>query len=121
MLNPWTHSLRMLLPIAIALLATSAYADARPGSALTASRQRQADDQVDQQTPPPPRPAPCSQQQDCTNKCPPGSKGCTCAPAPDGHKVCVPSCSVDSDCPSIPGVQLKCHDAVCAPHPPAPR
>lgn len=69
--------------------------------------------------PPPPRPAACETEQDCVSACPPGASGCTCRPLPEIDTVCVPVCTTDADCPSLPaGPPLTCHDGACAPPPP---
>lgn len=69
--------------------------------------------------PPPPRPKACQSTDDCRDACPPDARGCTCAATPHGDKVCAPTCSADSDCPSVPGVPpLHCREGVCAPPPP---
>src|SRR5262249_17947454 len=60
-------------------------------------------------------PKACTTSADCTGACPPGSNGCTCAPVMNG-KACVPSCTVDMDCPAGPmGMPTTCKQGVCAP------
>ncbi|MBW2453587.1 MAG: hypothetical protein JRI68_03715 [Deltaproteobacteria bacterium] len=73
--------------------------------------------------PPPPRPQTCDSEEDCAEGCPPGSKGCTCHETPHGDTICVPTCSVDADCPALPhGLAMTCLEGgICAPpHPPPP-
>ena len=73
---------------------------------------------------PPPPPRPCEADADCAQACPPGSLGCACAATPHGHKVCVPTCGTDADCPSPPdGTKLACDEGMCHPTspPPGPR
>ena len=111
-------ALQALSPIAVLVLGLAACADASPAS-LAASEQELTSTDAGQ-PPPPPRPALCNAQSDCTDKCPPGSKGCACVDAPDGKKVCAPTCNADTDCPAVPVFELKCHDNVCAPPPPPP-
>jgi hypothetical protein len=74
------------------------------------------------QTPPPsgsggatPLPKQCAAEQDCSGACPPEAKGCACADAPDG-KRCLPTCTADADCPTLPGSALVCSpQKVCMP------
>jgi len=69
--------------------------------------------------PPIPLPRPCETADDCRDACPPTAVGCTCVTLPTA--VCAPTCSVDSDCPSIPdGPPGRCLGEVCAPPPPPP-
>jgi hypothetical protein len=113
---PTVHA---LAPVATLLFAT-ACADASP-AALSAAEQSLDPAQGAGPQGQPPRPPTCSKQEDCAGKCPPGSLGCTCAPAPDGNKVCAPTCSADADCPTVPGGELKCREGLCTPPPPPPR
>lgn len=57
-----------------------------------------------------PGPKSCTQASDCTDACPPGSKGCTCSNSPQGM-ICVPTCETSSDCPQTPTGQAM----TCAP------
>lgn len=60
-------------------------------------------------------PQSCTMASDCTNACPPGSKGCTCADSPMGM-ICVPTCATAADCPMGPdGQTLTCNGGVCVP------
>jgi hypothetical protein len=69
---------------------------------------------------PPPRPPRCEDDDDCA-ACP-SEAGYACRAAPDGTRVCLPLCAVDSDCPRLEGVPpLSCRDGVCVPPPPPPR
>ncbi|MBI5531571.1 MAG: hypothetical protein HY898_02575 [Deltaproteobacteria bacterium] len=117
MRNMMSTTLQLLVPVAALLLAASALAAPR-GAALQPDA---LGGQADQLQGPPPRPPQCSKQEDCNNKCPSGSKGCACVSTPGGHKGCVPTCNADSDCPSVPGFQLKCHERICVPPPPPSR
>ncbi|MBI4699857.1 MAG: hypothetical protein HY744_01600 [Deltaproteobacteria bacterium] len=60
-------------------------------------------------------------EKDCTDACPPGSKGCTCHATPFGMKICVPVCQSDGDCPKLGGPPLKCIEGACAPPGPPPQ
>jgi hypothetical protein len=60
-------------------------------------------------------PKACTQVSDCTNACPPGSYGCTCATTPMGMR-CVPTCLTNANCGTSPmGMQLYCRNGICAP------
>jgi len=61
-------------------------------------------------------PQSCQMESECTNACPPGSMGCTCANSPMGM-ICVPTCQNDNDCPSGPMGQLRCETnmGICVP------
>lgn len=70
--------------------------------------------------PGPPPPTKCSEQADCADACPPGSKGCVCHDTPHG-KTCAPSCSEADDCPGPDGAPpATCEDGICRPPPPPP-
>jgi hypothetical protein len=56
----------------------------------------------------------CTMVSDCTNACPSGSIGCTCASSPMGM-VCVPTCNTTADCPTGGPMTLTCHMGICAP------
>src|SRR4051794_21015742 len=73
----------------------SSTASAVTSPAAEAPRARQADAPEEE------GPAPCTAEAECTNKCPPGAKGCTCATTPEG-KACIPTCTADADCASLP-------------------
>jgi hypothetical protein len=64
-------------------------------------------------------PTPCETQADCEapDACPEDAAlGCTCAPDPDGLKLCVPACNTDADCPEPPGMELTClPEGFCVP------
>lgn len=62
-------------------------------------------------------PSPCQGNDDCTpQKCPPGSQGCLCVTNPQGSKICVPTCTVASDCPTGSGLpSFQCVEGHCAP------
>ncbi|MBI5531570.1 MAG: hypothetical protein HY898_02570 [Deltaproteobacteria bacterium] len=120
MRNPWITPLQHLALLATLTLGLAACADASPSSIASAEQPLTDESSYDSQPPPPPRPALCSTQQDCADRCPPGSKGCSCVPAPDDKHVCAPTCASDADCPQGPVFQLKCHDGFCAPPPPPP-
>ena len=110
-------TVKILIPLSALLIAASSFA---ASSATPASASRLSEQEADRLSPPP-RPPQCSKQEDCANKCPSGSKGCACVAGPEGHKGCVPTCEADADCPSIPEVQLKCHERICVPPPPPRR
>src|ERR1044071_1932575 len=55
------------------------------------------------------KPASCMADGECTGKCPMGAKGCGCAPM----KICLPTCSMDVDCPKVPGAMLGCSNNFC--------
>lgn len=62
-------------------------------------------------------PKACTSSADCTDACPPGSKGCTCAQTMMGQ-ACIPSCSVDADCPAgMNGEAMSCdpNKGICIP------
>lgn len=64
-------------------------------------------------------PASCSEQADCeaAGACPAESaKGCSCAETPTGM-ACIPNCSIDDDCPQLPGLNLVCdtQQGICMP------
>jgi len=63
-------------------------------------------------------PTSCSVQADCevAGAClADATMGCSCAPTPSGY-ACVPRCSTDADCPTLPGVTLACDPAnICIP------
>ncbi len=60
-------------------------------------------------------PQSCVSASDCTDACPPGSKGCTCSDSPMG-KICVPTCTTSADCPTGPnGQSLMCNNGICVP------
>ncbi|MEZ4312333.1 MAG: YHYH protein [Polyangiaceae bacterium] len=59
-------------------------------------------------------PQSCANEADCVDACPPGSKGCTCAPSPMGD-VCTPTCTTAADCPMPPGMMLQCMNGLCVP------
>jgi hypothetical protein len=62
-------------------------------------------------------PPSCTTSADCTSmKCPPTSKGCTCATDPSGSKICVPTCTTTSDCPTGTGLPtFSCSGGLCVP------
>ena len=62
-------------------------------------------------------PPSCTTNSDCTaRKCPPSSKGCTCATDPSGSKICAPTCTTASDCPTETGLPtFGCTGGVCVP------
>jgi hypothetical protein len=62
-------------------------------------------------------PKACAMDTDCTGACPGGSKGCKCVAPPMMSKICVPTCTVDGDCPTPPMGSLRCdtQQGVCVP------
>jgi hypothetical protein len=62
-------------------------------------------------------PPSCTTNADCTaQKCPPNSQGCTCTTDPSAKKVCAPTCTTASDCPSGNGLPtFGCTGGVCVP------
>jgi hypothetical protein len=62
-------------------------------------------------------PRSCTAPADCTDACPPGSMGCTCAPDPMGASICVPTCNSTSDCPTGPTGAMTCDTTLHLCHP----
>ena len=62
-------------------------------------------------------PPSCTTNADCTaQKCPPNSQGCTCTSTPSGSKICAPTCTGASDCPTGAGLPtFACTSGVCVP------
>jgi hypothetical protein len=65
-------------------------------------------------------PRTCTMQSDCAMACPPGSLGCKCVAPPMGmgmSMICVPTCTMDTDCPMPPMGSLRCDtmQGVCVP------
>jgi hypothetical protein len=60
-------------------------------------------------------PQSCNTEVDCVDACSDSAVGCTCAEGPNG-KMCVPTCTTDSDCPDD-SMQLICDEGkgICIP------
>ncbi len=62
-------------------------------------------------------PPTCEEEADCADACAAGAQGCTCHQRPMGDRVCVPTCTSDSDCDLGGPVPLTCMEqqGICLP------
>ena len=56
----------------------------------------------------------CTKSADCVGACGPMARGCGCGDTAMGMR-CIPTCSVNADCPSGPMGQLSCRGGFCTP------